>query len=243
MGIGFAGLTNDARVLSNWMRQLALSSRMTYSRPLPLSRVAGALADRAQLNTMEYGRRPYGVGFLVAGYDALGPHLYEFSPVGTCFEYYAMSLGARSQSAKTYLERRIDEYKEETDLDKVVMHGLYALRETLQQGKELEPASVSVAVVGPGSDGDVAPGTKPQKFRLVEGEELKRYLDKMEKRRNAANVNAPATAAAATAATGQPSAAETGAAGDSAGTATQGESGAQPGQQPGDGSGGDRMEE
>lgn len=76
MGIGFAGLTNDARVLSNWMRQLALSSRMTYSRPLPLSRVAGALADRAQLNTMEYGRRPYGVGFLVAGYDALGPHLY-----------------------------------------------------------------------------------------------------------------------------------------------------------------------
>lgn len=60
--------------------------------------------------------------------------------MGTCFEYYAMSLGARSQSAKTYLERRMDEYKEEEDLDKIVMHGLYALRETLQQGKEVRSA-------------------------------------------------------------------------------------------------------
>lgn len=137
MGIGFAGLTNDARVLSNYMRQLALSSRIVYSRPLPLSRVAGSLADRAQLNTMEYGRRPYGVGFLIIGNDSQGPHLYEFSPLGTCFEYHAMSLGARSQSAKTYLERRLDEYKEEESLEKVVLHGLYALRETLQQGKEV----------------------------------------------------------------------------------------------------------
>lgn len=137
MGIGFAGLTNDARVLSNWMRQLALSSRMVYSRPLPLSRIAGSLADRAQLNTMEYGRRPYGVGFLIVGHDSQGPHLYEFSPVGTCFEYYGMSLGARSQSAKSYLEKRLDEFKEEEDLDKLVLHGLNALRETLQQGKEV----------------------------------------------------------------------------------------------------------
>lgn len=137
MGIGFAGLTNDARVLSNYMRQLALSSRIVYSRPLPLSRIAASLADRAQLNTMEYGRRPYGVGFLIIGHDSQGPHLYEFSPLGTCFEYHAMSLGARSQSAKTYLERRIDEYKDEEDLEKLVLHGLYALRETLQQGKEV----------------------------------------------------------------------------------------------------------
>lgn len=57
------------------------------------------------MNTQEYGRRPYGVGFLVIGQDALGPHLYEFSPSGTSYEYYAMSIGARSQSAKTYLEK------------------------------------------------------------------------------------------------------------------------------------------
>lgn len=62
------------------------------------------------MNTQEYGRRPYGVGFLVIGHDHTGPHLYEFSPSGTSFEYYAMSIGARSQSAKTYLEKHYENF-------------------------------------------------------------------------------------------------------------------------------------
>ena len=64
----------------------------------------------AQVNTQEYGRRPYGVGFLVIGQDSTGPHLYEFSPSGISYEYYAISIGARSQSAKTYLERHFEEF-------------------------------------------------------------------------------------------------------------------------------------
>lgn len=64
------------------------------------------------MNTQEYGRRPYGVGFLVIGEDQTGSHLYEFSPSGNSFEYYAMSIGARSQSAKTYLEKHYDSFAE-----------------------------------------------------------------------------------------------------------------------------------
>ncbi|SPO39258.1 probable PRE5 - 20S proteasome subunit (alpha6) [Pseudozyma flocculosa] len=179
MGIGFAGLTSDARVLSNYMRQLALSSRLLYSRPLPISRVAATLSDRAQLNTMEYGRRPYGVGFLIIGVDNTGPHLYEFSATGNCFEYYAMSLGARSQSAKTYLERNYEQF-EDADLDKLVLHGLYALRDTLQQNKDLEIDQVSLALVGPGADADAntPEARRGEKFRIVEGEDLRRMEPK-----------------------------------------------------------------
>lgn len=136
IGISYAGLTSDARVLSNYMRQLALNSRMLYSRPLPLSRIISSLADRAQLNTMQYGKRPYGVGFLVAGVDNTGPHLFQFSPTGNCLEYYAMALGARSQSAKTYLERNFEKFADASK-DELVKHGLYALRETLQQSKDV----------------------------------------------------------------------------------------------------------
>ena len=64
----------------------------------------------AQVNTQEYGRRPYGVGFLVIGQDESGPHLYEFAPSGNSYEYYAMSIGARSQSAKTYLEKHYEKF-------------------------------------------------------------------------------------------------------------------------------------
>ena len=50
-------------------------------------------------------RRPYGVGLLVAAYDRTGPHLLQTAPDGNFYEWHAMALGARSQSAKTALER------------------------------------------------------------------------------------------------------------------------------------------
>ena len=73
----------------------------------------------AQVNTQEYGRRPYGVGFLIIGQDSSGPHLFEFSPSGISLEYFAMSIGARSQSAKTYLERHFEEF---ADSESVSLH-------------------------------------------------------------------------------------------------------------------------
>jgi 20S proteasome subunit alpha 6 len=104
---------------------------MIFNRPVPVNRLVAAIADskpvshpaliaiegsgmviEAQVNTQEYGRRPYGVGFLVIGQDQSGQHLYEFSPSGNSYEYYAMSIGARSQSAKTYLEKHLSEFKD-----------------------------------------------------------------------------------------------------------------------------------
>jgi 20S proteasome subunit alpha 6 len=39
-----------------------------------------------------------------------GPHLFEFSPSGVTYEYFALAIGARSQSAKTYLEKHYEEF-------------------------------------------------------------------------------------------------------------------------------------
>jgi 20S proteasome alpha/beta subunit len=47
-----------------------------------------------------------------------------------------MAIGARSQSAKTYLERHLDEFVE-ADLEALVAHGLRALRDTLPNEIEL----------------------------------------------------------------------------------------------------------
>ncbi|WFD31940.1 proteasome endopeptidase complex [Malassezia sp. CBS 17886] len=194
IGIGFAGLTSDARVLSNYMRQLALSSRLNFHRALPLSRLMSSLADRAQLNTMQYGKRPYGVGFLVIGVDDTGPHLFEFNPTGNCFEYAAMSLGARSQSAKTYLERHMDEIAD-ADKDALVQHGIRALRETLPQNKELDHDAVSVAVLGPGADAnmDEAMARQGEKFALHEGDELAAWFEGIPRTRGDASAAPPAT--------------------------------------------------
>jgi 20S proteasome subunit alpha 6 len=90
--------------------------------------------------------------------------LYEFSPSGNSFDYIAMSIGARSQSAKTYLERHYESFKA-AKLDELIVHGLRALRDTLQQDKELTVSNCSISYVG-----------KDDKFVIVEGDALRVYV-------------------------------------------------------------------
>ncbi|KAG5651709.1 hypothetical protein H0H81_007714 [Sphagnurus paluster] len=192
VGIAIAGLTSDARVLSNFMRQQAMSSKMVFNRPIPVNRLVSTIADKAQVNTQEYGRRPYGVGFLVIGQDQTGPHLYEFSPSGNSYEYYAMSIGARSQSAKTYLEKHYESF-EDASLEDLIRHGLHALRETLQQDKELTINNTSIGLVGPASAHETnVPPSGP--FRILEGDVVQPFLDTMIPKDTGAAAPAPAAA-------------------------------------------------
>jgi 20S proteasome subunit alpha 6 len=193
VGIAIAGLTSDARVLSNFMRQQAMSSKMVFNRPVPVNRLVSAIADKAQVNTQEYGRRPYGVGFLVTGLDHTGPHLYEFSPSGTSFEYFAVSIGARSQSAKTYLEKYFESFAD-CSLEDLIRHGLHALRETLQQDKELTTNNTAIGIVGPAGVHEGA-GTTVD-FRILEGTPVEVYLHTMQPK----EVPAPPASASAPAA-------------------------------------------
>lgn len=147
MGVALAGLAPDARILSNFLRQRAMSSRLVYGRPLPVSRAVHSIADKAQGNTQQYGRRPYGVGLLIIGHDNKGPHLYEFLPSGSVLEYFGTAIGARSQAARTYLERNFQEFPDAT-LEQLIVHGLNALRDTLAQDKELTPKNTSIAFLG-----------------------------------------------------------------------------------------------
>ncbi len=48
-----------------------------------------------------------------------------------------MAIGARSQSARTYLEKHLDEFKD-CELDQMVLHGLRALRDTLPNEVDLD---------------------------------------------------------------------------------------------------------
>ncbi|OJA15633.1 hypothetical protein AZE42_04844 [Rhizopogon vesiculosus] len=196
VGIAIAGLTSDARVLSNFMRQQAMGERMMFNRPMPVNRLVTSIADKAQVNTQEYGRRPYGVGFLVIGQDQSGPHLFEFSPSGNSYEYYAMSIGARSQSAKTYLERHYESFAD-CNLEDLIRHGLHALRETLQQDKELNVNNTSIGIIGPMGQHE-KPISPPGSFRILENEKVEVYLQSMEKKEEAADpVPAPVPAPAA----------------------------------------------
>ncbi|KAI9754973.1 MAG: hypothetical protein M1815_005287 [Lichina confinis] len=172
LGIALAGLASDARVLSNFMKQQSLASKMTYGRPIPLDRIVSQIGDRAQTNTQHYGKRPYGVGLLVAGVDDDGTHLFEFQPSGMTQEMVACAIGARSQMARTYLERHLDEFKDASERE-LVHHGLKALKESLAQDKELTVENTSIAVIGAAT----AEKRKGQPFRLFDGPNVAGLLE------------------------------------------------------------------
>lgn len=168
VAVSIAGLTSDGRMLSKFMRTECLNSRYVYDRPFPISRLVSAVGNKMQQTTLFYGRRPYGVGMLIAGYDSQGPRLYQTCPSSNFYDCKAMSIGARSQSARTYLEKHLDTFTDCT-LDELVRHALQALRECLPNEQELTAKNVSIGVVGEG-----------KKLEIKEDDQVQPYLDTLE---------------------------------------------------------------
>jgi 20S proteasome subunit alpha 6 len=67
-------------------------------------------------------------------------------PSGNVTEMHAASIGARSQSARTYLENHLDEFKT-ADADATIAHALRALKETItvDSGRMDENVSYRIA--------------------------------------------------------------------------------------------------
>lgn len=186
-GMSMSGLTSDGRSLCNYMRQECLNEEFVYDRDLQLGRLLAQVGDKMQTPTQTYGRRPYGVGMLVAGFDESGPHIYETCPSANYYDCKAMAIGARSQSARTYIEKHLENFGSEStmEVDQLIKHGLEALRETLPQEQELTQKNISVAVVG-----------AEKSFKIYDNEDVKKWLDMLgslkKERRTAASSSATA---------------------------------------------------
>ena len=63
----------------------------------------------------------------MAGIDETGTHLFETCPSANFFEYKAIAIGAKCQSAKTYLEKNFESFAALGRND-LIKHGVKALR-------------------------------------------------------------------------------------------------------------------
>ena len=170
MGVALSGLTADGRSLTKYMQGECINHDFVYDTPIQVGRLVEQVADKSQVKTARSGLRPYGVGLLVAGYDKTGAHLYQTCPSGNYYEYRAIAIGARSQAAKTYLEKTYDGFAE-CSLDELIRHALMALKETTPQDVELTATNATVAYVGKGCDFTILDGEKVAPYvRAVVGE-------------------------------------------------------------------------
>lgn len=91
--------------------------------------------------------------------------MFQTCPSGNFFEFKAIAIGARSQSARTYIEKNYDAFKNETK-DNLIVHALKSLQGTTGDNVELTRKNCSIGIVG-----------KDQAFTIIEDEQIQKYLD------------------------------------------------------------------
>lgn len=171
MAFGISGLTADARVIAEYMRNECLNHRYIYDAPMLVGRLVTQVADKSQKKTQNSSDRPYGVGLLVAGCDEKGPHLFETCPSGMFYEYHAMAIGGRSTSAKTYLEKHFESFTD-ADLETLIQHAVEAMNKTTASDQLLTTKNTAVAVIGIND-----------RYTELTAEQLQKYIDKLEKKK------------------------------------------------------------
>lgn len=106
-----AGMTADASILINYIRESSQEYLKIYNKEPPLEHIVKQVCNLKQGYTQYGGLRPFGVSFLFAGYDdRFGFQLYTSNPSGNYSGWKATSIGANNSSAQTILKQ---EYKDD----------------------------------------------------------------------------------------------------------------------------------
>mmetsp|Transcript_11643 Transcript_11643/g.19179 ORF Transcript_11643/g.19179 Transcript_11643/m.19179 type:complete len:188 (+) Transcript_11643:395-958(+) len=117
VAVAVAGITADANILINYARLAAQRYRYAYQEPIPIEQLLHRICDLKQSYTQFGGLRPFGVSFLVVGWDEyFGFQLFRSEPSGNYGGWKAAAIGNNSPNADSVLK---SDYKiGDTDMKK-----------------------------------------------------------------------------------------------------------------------------
>jgi len=105
-GMALAGWQPDTRLLVSKARKEANDYKSFYGASIPGHLLCDRLSSHMHMHTMYGYLRPYGISALLATYDPQnGPTLYNLTPSGKSWGYYACAIGKGQQAAKNELEK------------------------------------------------------------------------------------------------------------------------------------------
>ena len=163
IGVVYSGMGPDSRVLIRKARKKAQAYFRTYHDPVPVAQLVKEIAAIMQEYTQSGGVRPFGVSLLVAGYDELGPQLYQVDPSGSYWAWKATAIGQNYINAKDFLEKR---YSEDLEIEDAIHTAILTLKEGFEG--EMNPHNIEIGIIG-----------KDKKFKNKTPEQIKDYLDEL----------------------------------------------------------------
>ncbi|MDH5806485.1 MAG: archaeal proteasome endopeptidase complex subunit alpha [Candidatus Methanomethylicaceae archaeon] len=164
VGATFAGLSSDARILIENARQEAQINRLLYDELIDIEVLTKKISSIKQLYTQHAGVRPFGVSLLIAGVDKFGPRLFMTEPSGAYAGYYAVSIGAGSQSVTEFFEKN---YNSNINLEDAINLALKALSLVIEGGLDSTRVEMAIARKDTG------------KFEIVSSEKLTNYIKEL----------------------------------------------------------------
>eukprot|EP01087_Luapelamoeba_hula_P018300 TRINITY_DN587_c0_g1_i1.p1 TRINITY_DN587_c0_g1~~TRINITY_DN587_c0_g1_i1.p1 ORF type:complete len:239 (-),score=61.11 TRINITY_DN587_c0_g1_i1:41-757(-) len=168
IGVVYAGMGPDSRVLIRKGRKIAQRYFRTYHAQIPVNQLVRDIAAVMQQFTQSGGVRPFGVSLLIAGHDDLhGPQLFQVDPSGSYWAWKASAIGKAMINARTFLEKR---YKDEIGLEDAIHTAILTLKEGFEG--EMTEHNIEIGVVQQVEDQHV--------FRVLTPEEVKDYLTEMQ---------------------------------------------------------------
>lgn len=164
IGMVYAGMGPDSRVLMKKARKMAQSYYLVYGEPIPMTQLVRNVASVMQEFTQSGGVRPFGVSLLVVGVDDDGPQLYQIDPSGSFFAWKASAIGKNMVNAKTFLEKR---YSEDIELEDAIHTAILTLKEGFEG--QVTENNIEIGIVG-----------EDKSFKVLTAGEVKDYLTEME---------------------------------------------------------------
>lgn len=164
IGIVYAGLGPDARVLVVQARKAAQAYKRTYGEYPPVFILVKEIASIMQIYTQKGGVRPFGVSLLVIGVDSTGASLYQVDPSGAFWAWKASTIGKNMINANSFLEKR---YSEELELEDAVHTAILTLKEGFEGQMTSENIQIGLASVETG------------KFEILNPEQVQDYLNNL----------------------------------------------------------------
>jgi 20S proteasome subunit alpha 3 len=170
IAVGVGGLAADANLLIDYAREYSQNYYYKYKSFTPVENIVKYISDVKQLKTQFGSTRPYGAGFLFAGWDRIhGYQLYNTEPSGVYNTWKAHAIGQNYSSAQSSLKQF---YEDRLSLSDGLRLTIKVLKKTMDKNK-MSGENIDIFVLENVNDELVQ--------RFLPDKEIDQYLQGLEK--------------------------------------------------------------